>query len=90
MLDPGLSFFEYTAGIEARMMQNKLVVAGEFRNTPKVEGDNFRQELSLQLDYEATRFGKLRLSPMVGVMYQNYFNSIEYWYAHAGVIVRFF
>ena len=90
LLDPKVSYFEYTFGMELRLFKEKAVFSGEYRDSPIATGDHFRREVSVQTDYEIIKTGNFHFSPFVGFRYQQYFNEFDYYYLNTGLVVRFY
>lgn len=90
LLDPGITYFESSAGADWRMRQ-KLTVNAVYRWTAKNNyGERFRQEASVACDFQTWQWGKLRVAPMLGYTYQKYFDVDQIHFVKFGLVGRFF
>ncbi len=88
--DPQTSYFESSAGFNLSLNQNKLNLMGNYRWTSKkTTEERYRQEYKFTADYQVLRKETFRLSPMLGVLYHNYFDQDKFLLFNAGVIIRF-
>lgn len=86
-----VSYFDSAFGLRFRFFRDKFVADVGGRVAPaQSDGDIYRSEFKFLLDYELLKKGKFRISPMAGVLFQNYFYQYEYLYYTAGVNLRLF
>jgi len=90
-----LTYFEYSLGGKLRFLKEKFLTEGSYRSTEISNGGRFRQEYRFTIDYEVTSYKvknntRFRISPMIGFVYQKYFNRINQYYILGGVNFRLF
>lgn len=90
-----LAYFEYSFGARLRFLKEKFLSEASYRSTEISTGGKFRQEYKFTLDYEVTSYKvknktQFRISPMLGFVYQKYFDRINQYYIVGGVTFRLY
>ncbi|MCW3807482.1 hypothetical protein [Plebeiibacterium marinum] len=90
IMSPKTSYFESSAGFDLNLFESTLNFNANYRWTERKSEKRYRQELKFTGDVEVLNNGRLHLSPMVGVTYQEYFNRDRYLLFNVGVKMRIF
>ncbi|MBK3519972.1 hypothetical protein [Carboxylicivirga marina] len=87
--DPPATYFESSIGVDAHLYNNKLNLISCYRWTQKKTEERFRQEFKMTADFQLLNNKNIKLSPMIGITYQNYFKEDEFLMFNIGIKIRF-
>jgi len=91
IFDPSKTYFEQSTGIDYCFLNRKATLQGGYRWTAETHlGERFREEITLQADYEVARSSHFRFSPCMGFSRQNYFASTHFNLFQVGLKIRCF
>jgi hypothetical protein len=85
LLSPKTTYFESSTGMDLYLMKRKLTLGFNYRWTYRRNESRYRQEVKLTSDYVIIDKHRFKLSPLVGISYQNYFEEDEFWMFNVGV-----
>ena len=89
VLDLSTTYLKSHAGMDLRIKKTNISAYYEWTGKTTLNS-RFKQNVTVRIDHELKRIGKLRISPMVQYEYQNYFNSIDFHFVNAGVMLYLF
>ncbi|MFW5889935.1 MAG: hypothetical protein ACOCTO_00940, partial [Marinilabiliaceae bacterium] len=91
VISPSETYFEQSAGFDWCFFDRKTTLEGQYRwSGTTSSGERYRQEGSVSIDHEVTRFGNFRFAPLIGFTYQDYFNSTQFRFVRIGLRLRIF
>lgn len=91
VLAPSKTYFEQSAGFDWCFFNRKVTLQGMYRwSQSNNVGVQYREEVNLSADYEATKIGRFRLCPSAGFVYQEYFESTQFRLITLGLKARLF
>ncbi|MCT4645865.1 MAG: hypothetical protein N4A74_12835 [Carboxylicivirga sp.] len=85
LLSPKTTYFESSTGMDLYLMKRKLALGFNYHWTYRRNESRYRQEVKLTSDYVIVDKHRFKLSPLVGISYQNYFEEDEFWMFNIGV-----
>lgn len=90
-ISPSKTYFDQSVGFDWCFFKSKANVFAQYRWSQNSQiGGRYRQESSIEFDYEVVRRGKFRLSPSIGFVHQNYFDVDQFSFMKVGIKVRLF
>lgn len=91
VFSPSRTYFEQSGGFDWCFFDRKTTLQGQYRWSGKNNsGERYRQEASVSIDHEVTRFLNFRIAPLIGFTYQDYFNSTQFRLVQIGLRFRIF
>lgn len=91
VFSPSKTYFEQSTGFDYCFLNRKATLQGGYRWTAETHlGERFREEFTLQADYEVARSFHFRFSPSMGFSRQSYFGSTHFNLLQVGLKVRMF
>lgn len=91
IFSPSKTYFEQSTGIDYCFLNRKATLQAGYRWTAKTHiGERFREEITLQADYEIARSSLFRFSPAIGFSRQNYFATTHFIFFQVGLKIRCF
>ena len=88
LMSPKSTYFESSTGFDISLYQSKINLSGNYRWTSRKMDYRYRQEVKFTGDYQIIQKNRFRISPMIGITYQDYFKRDSYLLFNAGVRVK--
>ena len=91
IFNPSKTYFEQSTGVDYCFLYRRATLQAGYRWTAKTKiGERFREELSLQVDYEIAHSSLFRFSPSIGFTRQNHFATTHFNLFTVGLRIRRF